>query len=61
MSRAELIAQTLEAIIDARYYYLKEMDYENSKYANDFKKKHYDPALKVLVELLEKELDNSAE
>ena len=61
MSRAELIVQALEEIIDHRYQYLKELDYENRTYATDYKKKHYDPVVKTLVELLEKELDNSAE
>ena len=61
MSRAESIVKVLEEVIDSRYYYLKELDYENRSYATDYKKKHYDPVVKTLVELLEKELDNSAE
>ena len=60
-NKSKKIAKLIEIIIDSRYSYLKELDYENRSYATDYKKKHYDPVVKTLVELLEKELDNSAE
>jgi hypothetical protein len=44
----------LEEVIDSRYKYLKELDFENHKYASEIKEKLYKPAVKSLIEALEK-------
>lgn len=52
-NKAKKIIKLLEAIIDTRYQYLKELDYENHKYASKIKEEKYEPVLKELMEILE--------
>ncbi len=59
MSSEERFIAALEAVIDARYKYLKELDYENHSYASNIKKKYYDPAVEIFLEILKKEFDFS--
>lgn len=61
MTKEEMFISALEAVIDSRFKYLKELEYENRCYAVDFKKEYYEPAVKILLEVLKKEFDNSAE
>lgn len=53
-SKADLIVELLEEVIDSRYKYLKELDYENHRHAAEIKEKLYKPAAKLLIEALEK-------
>jgi hypothetical protein len=50
---SELVPIVLEAVIDSRYKYLKELDYENHKYAREILENEYKPAVKKLKEILE--------
>lgn len=52
-NKAKKIVKILETIIDSRYQYLKELDYENHKYAGKIREEKYEPALKELMEILE--------
>lgn len=48
----ESFIKLLEKIIDTRYMMLKELDFENHKYASDYKKRQYDPLIEDLKKLL---------
>ena len=50
---SELLPIVLEAVIDSRYKYLKELDYENHVYARKILDNEYKPAVKKLKEILE--------
>lgn len=50
---SELLPVVLEAVIDSRYKYLKELDYENHNYARQILEKEYKPSVKKLTEILE--------
>ncbi len=49
---ADKFVDLLEQIIDARYKIDKELDYENHKYARDFKKQHYDPLIEEMKKVI---------
>lgn len=49
----EKFIDLLEQIIDTRYMMNKELDFENHRYASEYKKKHYDPMVESLRTLLE--------
>lgn len=51
-NKSEKIIQLLETIIDSRYNYLKELDYENHKHARKIKNEVYEPALNELVNII---------
>jgi hypothetical protein len=53
-SKADLIVELLEEVIDSRYKYLKELDFENHRCASEIKEKLYKPAVKSLIKALEK-------
>jgi len=57
MSKTSIDSQVfitlLEQIIDARFKYLKELEYENNSYAYDLKVNEYDPLVKKLLDILE--------
>ena len=50
---SELLPVVLEAVIDSRFKYLKEMEYENVRYAHKILENEYKPAVKKLKEILE--------
>ena len=50
---SELLPIVLEEVIDSRYKYLKELDYENHVYARKILDNEYKPAVKKLKEILE--------
>jgi hypothetical protein len=50
---SELVPIVLEAVIDSRYKYLKEMDYENHSYARQILENEYKPSVKKLKEILD--------
>lgn len=50
---SELLPVVLEAVIDSRYKYLKELDYENHSYARQILENEYKPSVKKLTEILE--------
>ena len=52
--KLDLIIQALETVIDTRYKYLKELDYENHSYARKVKEELYMPAVQILKEAIEK-------
>lgn len=52
-TKAEVLITLLEQIIDVRFKYLKELEYENRSFALDFKRKEYDPLIKKLLDILE--------
>jgi len=50
---SELLPIVLEAVIDSRYKYLKELDYENHKYAREILEQEYKPSVEKLKQILE--------
>jgi hypothetical protein len=54
IKNSELVTLAIEAMIDARFNYLREKEYENHTIANKIIKEEYEPALKVLKKILEK-------
>lgn len=50
---SELLPRVLEEVIDSRYKYLKELDYENHVYARQILENEYKPSVKKLKEILE--------
>lgn len=50
---SELIPIVLEAVIDSRYKYLKELDYENHSYARQILENEYKPSVEILKKILE--------
>lgn len=50
---SELLPVVLEAVIDSRYKYLKELDYENHSYAKQILEEEYKPAVKKLKQIVE--------
>lgn len=50
---SELFPRVLEAVIDSRYKYLKELDYENHSYARKILEEEYKPAVEKLQQILE--------
>ena len=52
-SNSQLFSKILEEVIDTRYKYLKELDYENHTYARQILDNEYKPAVKKLKEILE--------
>ena len=50
---SEILPIVLEAVIDSRYKYLKELDYENHTYARQILDNEYKPAVKKLKEILD--------
>lgn len=51
---SEILPIAIEAMIDARCKYLKELDYENHRHARSILEKEYKPAVKFLKDILEK-------
>lgn len=50
---SELLPIVLEAVIDSRYKYLKELDYENHSYAREILENEYKPSVEKLKQILE--------
>jgi hypothetical protein len=50
---SEILPIVLEAVIDSRYKYLKEMDYENHSYARQILENEYNPSVKKLKEIID--------
>ena len=50
---SELLPLVLEAVIDSRYKYLKELDYENHSYARQILENEYKPSVEKLKNILE--------
>lgn len=50
---SEALPIAIEAVIDARYKYLKELDYENHSFANKILKEEYDPAVLFLKKIVD--------
>lgn len=50
---AETITLVLQEIIDSRYKYLKEIDFENRSYAKTILENEYKPAVEKLKQILE--------
>jgi hypothetical protein len=50
---SEVLPKVLENVIDARFKYLKELDYENHRYARQILEEEYKPAVKLLKELMQ--------
>lgn len=49
----EKFISLLEKMIDIRYKYLKEKDFENFRYASEIKRNEYEPVVKEMVDFLE--------
>lgn len=49
----ELLPKVLEEVIDSRYRYLKELDYENHIYARRILDEEYKPAVNTLKKIIE--------
>lgn len=50
---SEILPIVLEAVIDSRFKYLKEMDYENHSYARQILENEYKPSVKKLQQILD--------
>jgi hypothetical protein len=50
---SELLPTVLEAVIDSRFRYLKEMEYENVRYASKILEEEYKPSVEKLKQILE--------
>lgn len=50
---SELLPRVLEEVIDSRYKYLKELDYENHSYARQILENEYKPSVEKLKNILE--------
>jgi hypothetical protein len=48
------LIEVLEVMIDARYKYLRELEYENHRYASKILEEIYNPAVEKFIETLEK-------
>lgn len=53
VSLQELLPVVLEAVIDSRFKYLKELEYENHRHATKVLKEEYEPSVKKLKQILE--------
>lgn len=53
LNNSEVIITLLEQIIDIRYKYLKELDYENHAYARQIIEEQYRPVVKKFIELID--------
>jgi len=50
---SELLPIVLEAVIDSRFKYLKELEYENHSHARQILEQEYKPAVEKLEQILE--------
>jgi len=55
-SEVDKVIELLEKIIDSRYMMLKELDFENHRYAYFYKKENYDPLIVQLKDLLQEKV-----
>lgn len=53
---SELFPIVLEAVIDSRYKYLKELDYENHSYARQILENEYKPSVEILKKILKRNI-----
>lgn len=53
-SNSEEFIKLLEQMIDYRYEYLKEKEFENHHYAYSILEKYYNPTVEKILEILEK-------
>lgn len=53
-SKIKKLVEVLEVMIDARFKYLRELEYENHSYARKIREDIYDPAVEKFIETLEK-------
>lgn len=53
----ERILYLFERMIDTRYMMLKELDFENHRYAHEYKRKNYEPVVAEIKTLLEDYLE----
>jgi hypothetical protein len=50
---SEILPIVLEAVIDSRYKYLRQLDYENHRYAREILEQEYKPSVEKLKQILE--------
>lgn len=53
-NKSKKLIEVLELMIDSRYKYLKELEYENHRYASKILEEIYNPAVEKFIETLEK-------
>lgn len=53
-SKSKKLIEVLEIMIDSRYKYLRELEYENHRYASKILEEIYSPAVEKFIETLEK-------
>jgi hypothetical protein len=53
-NKVKKLIEVLEIMIDARYKYLRELEYENHRYASKTLEEIYNPAVEKFIEILEK-------
>lgn len=53
ISLTKVFPVVLEAVIDSRFKYLKELEYENHRHAAEILQNEYKPALEKLQQLIE--------
>ena len=53
-NKSKKLIEVLELIIDSRYKYLRELEYENHRFASKILEEIYNPAVEKFVEILEK-------
>ena len=50
---SEVLPSLIADVVDSRYKYLKELDFENHKYARKILEEEYNPAVERLSKILE--------
>ena len=53
-NKTDKLIDILEIMIDSRFKYLRELEYENHSYARKILEEIYDPAVEKFIEALEK-------
>ena len=51
---SDVLTKCIESMIDSRFKYLKELEYENHTYARDILEKEYKPSVELLKSIVEK-------
>jgi hypothetical protein len=53
-NKSKKLIEVLELMIDSRYKYMRELEYENHRFASKILEEIYNPAVEKFVEILEK-------
>jgi hypothetical protein len=53
-NKSKKLIEALELMIDSRYKYMRELEYENHRFASKILEEIYNPAVEKFIEILEK-------